>query len=316
MTEPASNLPEFVSIVGASRSGTTLMERTLDSHSQLSIAAENNYMGHLIRREGIRFKLRRLGSLRDDAVVERAVDFLYSGEFRKRSIQNNWGYWRWLKRNVPREDLIEALLRTDRSERAFFETCLAQYRDATGKQVIGEKTPSHFLYVDDLLRWFPGGRVVHMMRDPRAVFASEIGRRQGQIRDGKDIGLFDHLARSPRAMRLALMALVTRSWGQSAARASRALKQHGDRYRVQSFEALVANPEQQLEELVDFLGVPLESAMLDRVVVSRGHSLGASGFDAQAADRWRSKLTPREAQWFERTLGGKMRAWGFEGARR
>ena len=65
--------PEPLFIVGVSRSGTTLLERILDSHSQLAIARENHYLRHLLRREVARYYFRRAGDHQDDANVRRLV---------------------------------------------------------------------------------------------------------------------------------------------------------------------------------------------------------------------------------------------------
>jgi len=165
-------------ILGVSRSGTTLMRRVLDKHSRIGIATENHYLGHLLAREGARCYFGRVGDLRDDDAVRRRVELIYSGELQRRSrLRELSPYWRWLTDKVPREDIEAYLLASDRSERGVFEAFLRIYADRRGKAIMGEKTPAHLAYVETLLGWFPEGRVIHCMRDPRAIYVSELRRR-------------------------------------------------------------------------------------------------------------------------------------------
>ncbi len=77
--------PEAIFVVGVSRSGTTLMRRILDSHSQVAIATETHYLGHLLAREGARCYFRRLGPLSDDRTIGALVAFLHDGGFQRAS---------------------------------------------------------------------------------------------------------------------------------------------------------------------------------------------------------------------------------------
>src|SRR3954471_23674871 len=75
--------PDAVFIVGASRSGTTLMRTILERSPRIAIARENHFLGHLRESEGARYYFRRLGDLHDDGVVRKLVDLIYSGEFQR-----------------------------------------------------------------------------------------------------------------------------------------------------------------------------------------------------------------------------------------
>lgn len=77
--------PEAIFIVGASRSGTTLMRTILERSPRIAIARENHFVGHLRENEGARYYFRRLGDMRDDEVVAKVVEMIYSGEFQRRS---------------------------------------------------------------------------------------------------------------------------------------------------------------------------------------------------------------------------------------
>ena len=71
--------PEAIFIVGASRSGTTLMRTILERSPRIAIARENHFVGHLRENEGARYYFRRVGDLREDDVVRKVVDLIYSG---------------------------------------------------------------------------------------------------------------------------------------------------------------------------------------------------------------------------------------------
>src|SRR4051794_37998509 len=76
--------PQAIFVVGASRSGTTLMRTILERSPRIAIARENHFVGHLREKEGARFYFRRLGDMHDDDVVRRIVRQIYSGEFQER----------------------------------------------------------------------------------------------------------------------------------------------------------------------------------------------------------------------------------------
>jgi hypothetical protein len=304
----ATREPEAIFIVGVSRSGTTLMRRVLDSHSRIAIATENHYLGHLVEREGARHHFRRAGDLHDDAAVRRLVELIWSGRFQEHSrLREISPYWRWLTRTVDRAAFQDRLLASDRTDRGVFTALMRTYADTRAKPIMGEKTPAHLAFVDTLLEWYPNGRVVHMMRDPRAIYVSEVRRRQQRAVTVP----YRQLVRVPPLFRTFVLHQVAWVWA-GAVRRHRALSvRYPDRYRLVRFEDLVRHPESTLEGVTRFLRVAMEERMLRQKVVSKGIRVGQQGFDADAADRWRESISPPAERWLHAALGARMRELGY-----
>lgn len=300
--------PEAIFIVGVPRSGTTLMRMVLGNHSRIAIASENHYLGHLLPGHGARHDFRRAGDLRDDAAVRRLVDRIYSDEFQRGGrLRETSRFWRWLARSVPRAELEERLLAGERSERGVFTAVLRAYADRRHKPVWGEKTPAHLRWAETLLEWYPSARIVHMVRDPRAVYRSEIRRRSSHAVSFP----YRWLVRVPLLMRGFILLEVAWAWADAVGHHRDLSRRHPERYRIVRFEDLTRDPEAEIGRLCAFLGVGFEPAMLEQKVVSRGDRLGEAGFDAGAADRWRASITPGEARWLGRLLGRRIEEMGY-----
>jgi hypothetical protein len=301
--------PEAIFIVGVSRSGTTLMRRILDKHSRIGIATENHYLGHLLAWEGARHYFRRVGDLHDDAAVGDLVELIYSGELQRRSrLRELSPYWRWLTDKVPREDIEAYLLASDRSERGIFEAFLRIYADRRGKAVIGEKTPAHLAYVETLLEWFPDGRVVHCMRDPRGIYVSELRRR----REHAVAFPYRQLALVPPLLERFVLLQVVWAWAGALNRHRALRRRYPERYGMVRFEDLVAEPTETLAELCTFLGVTPEQRMLEQKVTSKGARVGSVGFDSGASDRWREHIGAGAKSAIEKLLGRRLVEMGYE----
>lgn len=295
--------------MGVSRSGTTLMRRILDRHSRIGIVTENHFLGHLLPWEGTRHYFRRVGDARDDGTVRELVELIYSGELQRRSrLRELSPYWRWLTSRVPPGDIEAYLLASDRTERGLFEAFLRIYADRRGKAIIGEKTPAHLDHVDELLEWFPGGRVIHCMRDPRAIHVSELRRRSEHA-----VGFpYRQLSAVPALMANFVLLEVVWAWARAVHKHRELSRRYPDRYRLVRFEDVVSAPADTLAEVCAFLGVEAEPRMLEQKVTSKGALVGSAGFDAGAADRWRGHLDPGPKTAIEWLLGRRLAELGYE----
>jgi hypothetical protein len=298
---------EAIFVVGVSRSGTTLMQRVLETSPRIAIAGENHYMGHLLAREGSRHYFRKLGDLRDDATIHRLVTFIYSGEYARRSRFRQPSYfWRWLAKNVSADELERVLLRGERSERGVFTGLLRSYANATGREIIGEKSPPHLWHVETLLEWFPQGRVIHMVRDPRAVYVSEVRRRRDRPKKP-----YSWIMWIPKALQAVLLVQTTLVWRAAERRHRHLAQELGGRYTAVRFEDLVEHPDSELPRIFRFLGVDLPPNVTEVSVVSQGFRLGDAGLDSGAATRWREQIHPFAQGWLRFFLRGPMGRFGY-----
>jgi len=189
-----------------------------------------------------------------------------------------------------------------------FTAVMRAYADKTGgKAIMGEKTPAHIGWVETLFDWYPDARVIHMVRDPRGVFVSELRRRSGHAVTMP----YRWLVRVPVLMRAFILLEVTWAWAAAVSRHRTLTRRFPDRYRIVRFEDLVRTPEATIGEVCAFLGVALEPKMLQQKVVSKGSNLGQAGFDAGAADRWQTSISPRDDRLIRRLLGRRLHEMGY-----
>jgi sulfotransferase family protein len=299
--------PEAIFVVGVSRSGTTLMRNLLERSDRIALARENHFVGHLRASEGARYYFRGAGDLASDDTMSRIAEMIYSGDFQRRSRWREVSpFWRWLVENVAHEEMERRLLASERTERGLWVAFLRAYADSRGRPVMGEKTPAHLAYVDTLLEWFPDGRVVHMIRDPRGVYVSDLRRRRSKPRKP-----YSWLGKIPGLLPAVMLIQTTLTWRGAARLHSIYERRYPGRYRLVRFEDVVQHPLETLVPLFEFLGVAQPVDPTNVKVYSRGFNAGQEGLDADAADRWRSQIGSFPNRWLRSFLGRSMRRFGY-----
>ena len=147
----SNNSPIF--IVGAPRSGTTLMRAILSAHPAIAIAPETQFFNDWVR------PYSHLDITCSNNFQWFWEEFSKSKYFSSLGIESDATWARILAANA-------------RDYKTIFDSVLQEYAIKMKKRRWGEKTPAHDSYVDVLLRWYPQARIIWMFRDPRAVTAS------------------------------------------------------------------------------------------------------------------------------------------------
>jgi hypothetical protein len=208
--------PVPILVVGCPRSGTSLVRDLLRAHGRITFPHETRTLPRLLAVHG---------DPRDDAAARRLASDLVAASGVRR-----WGL-----------ELDVRSLEHHRSFGAMVRDVFAAWAAAQGKPRWGEKTPQYALHLPAMERIFPGAQVVHVIRDPRAVTASLLGRPWG-----------------PATVRGAAAA-----WRDTVGAARRdGLRLGPERYHELRYESLVQHPEAVLRELCAFLGERFDPAML------------------------------------------------------
>jgi hypothetical protein len=236
------------------------------------------------------------------------VDYLYSGGFRRDSKHRPVSYhWLWIIEWVDKEDFLQRILKTDRSDRALFSVMMRVFADHLGRPIMGEKTPAHLRYVSTLMEWFPNAKVIHMLRDPRGVFISDLRRR-------KKLPVtfpFKQLNRHDTLLKLFIMLQTTAVWLEAVLRYHRYAKLYPDNYLLVKFEDLVTDPEKHIGRVCEFLEIEFQDKMLEQEVVSVGFRWKETGFDGQAASRWQEHIDPWIDRWFSFWFRNYLKEFGY-----
>jgi sulfotransferase family protein len=209
--------PVFVG--GINRSGTTLMARILGSNSALAVPPS----------EFLFFGRGAASEPADRAEFERRL-----AEILTWPRVREWG--------LDERDVLERSRTLPATARSLFLLPLEAYRGLAGKSRVGEKSVLNEFRVDAFEAWFGDYRLVHMIREPIATYAS--GHRS-----------------KPRSVRQAIR--WGRVWAASAAIGLRRARSDPGRHKLVRYEELAAQPRATIAAVCEFAGLePEEEAML------------------------------------------------------
>lgn len=297
--------PGYVFIVGLPRTGTTLIQSILNCSQEVAIAGETHFFDSprrlgIFTRPGYRRKFAQVGNIATEAGARQVVDYIYGT--RKKN------FWDKIAQTVDREEFLQQLSASDRSERALLDLAMACY--AQGKPIRGEKTPAHIYAVPTLLEWFPNAKVIHTMRDPRAVYVSNKKKYETRA-----LPWYSLILRKAGLMFEFYSSLdVMFTWFRVLRLHRRYQRLYPDRYYLSRYEDLIANPKTSLQKLCDFVGIDFTDEMLQQTVINssflpRGQ---VQGFNASTLERWREHLHPLVNRWFVWWCGRRLLEFGYQ----
>jgi hypothetical protein len=285
---PLGSLPgiEPVFVVGAARSGTTPLQLALNMHPELGVYGET----------GAFFVHSRFGAVADEVNFRRLLE-----------------YWQVIVSGCcPYHDLLDnqellGELAHASTYAHILNTIMGTIAAREGKNRWGEKTPAHLFRLKEIRTAFPNARIIHIVRDPRAVVCSAIKAFEGgQFTDWNIYRAANYWLRCVRVH-------------------ERQQSSRNDRYMLVRYEDFVSRPEATLNVVSSFLGIKFVNEMLKAHRVASGyvrrnragalpamHALTQKPLDSSRSDAWKTILSADQSKLIEQVAGKQMVNFGYE----
>ena len=261
-------------IVGAPRSGTTLLASLLDRHSNIAIGPESQFYTQFIPWNWADRTPRTYEEFVDSALAfKRIADF-----------------------GLDRDQLLRHFKLYELSFANLLRAIIEVYAIDRSKRRPGEKSPLHLEHVPVILDQFPGSKVIYILRDGRDV-----------VRSLLDVPWA--AARNPRRFQRFCM-----RWNDAIEAMIRYEKTlPADRFMIVKFEDLLGRPKSELEKICSFIGEEFEPTQLEPVRGSSAvpewekewKGKAAETLDAARIQAWR-KSSDQQQIWIMNSMMGNM----------
>lgn len=280
-TQSHSNLAERpIFIVGAQRSGTTLLRLMLNNHSEIAIPEEGTFWMPLLRQ------------------TKKKMDIPVKGL----DLEN---YLKYIERNTQfklwgiNPDQVFKLFRAKNECRVneLMTELYHLFAVQNNKKIWGDKTPSFFRMIPTLSVLFPNARFVHVVRDGRDLYLS-------------------WKKMDPTKSNIAVAAI---EWSYKVGKASSDLEKYAKgRYVNIQYEDLVKHPKTKLFELFDFLELNFEEKVLEywkssnKFIGNHHSNLIFQPVSTKSINKWEKKITKREICIFNCIAGRTLQDYGYK----
>lgn len=266
--------------MGAGRSGTTLLQLILNAHPKIAIIGELHFFDTITQ-------IRRfVPTLECATCMDEFIGMLERME-----------HYDLIPSFAELIKKVHKRLNTEpkKNYETFFRYLMEEYAISEGAQRFGEKTPENVRYLDELIALFPKAKIVHLIRDPRAVIASSV--------------------KMPNASENVLIHAL--SWKYDIVLGRR---YKGDAsYLEVRYEDLVRDCQTQLNIIVRFVGEKFAEEMLtfhdtaENYIKNEPWKLGTQNpVYKQSLEKWRKELSQKEITLIEFITGKQMRDLGYK----
>ena len=301
-------------IIGLHRTGSTLWHNLIAMCPGVMRLTETRFLGPGRQRDFRYFLRTQVADLSRDVNIDRMLDLCFS----KASPPGLDGaFWRFenieaAKNPELRREIFRRIRQSDRSLGAIARIFIEEVTRFSGCERACVKFPVDTAHIPELLEWFPGCKIMHITRDPRAIAMSKTNDPSGTA-----IKVFRH-PRLAWLIRKLSVWFVIAQYRQTARAHSRF--RHLGNYKLFRYEDLLAEPEKTLRSLCEFIGLDFTQDLLHPEAGHHEHQRSSltgtqrKAFDPTTAVRWQDVI-PAFDKWLITNLTKRsMRTLGYDPA--
>lgn len=277
--------PIFVN--GVQRSGTTLVIRMLSRSNEVKFFPRETHLFPL---------LWSLGDQTKSFADAHAFSKFVKENFPK--VNNGWTeelpYLEEICQHIIEKNFVPA------STIDALDFLLTNWQEKFPEAHVGEKTPAHIYYAEEIFKKYPNAMFIITVRDPRAIALSEMVKLSENKRSHSKFNLFSFIVR----------------WASAHALAKRWVKKYGtERIKYLLYEDIVRHPEETVRSICSFVGVDFQQEMLEVGVVNssfKDKEQTDKKFNTENLDRWKTGLDENQVAVIQHHLGDSMKELGYE----
>jgi hypothetical protein len=301
--------------VGNGRSGTTWLERTLDTHPEILCKGSGMFFGKGIKNFGGRRLLYEVLAGSEDLKT-----------------WHDMGLNEWAEPGEYERDVAQIA-------RAAIDAVMRRRLTGSGKRILGDRTPHHVSYLNEAHELYPEAKIVHAVRDGRDVAISSLHAfwKHSSDRGGpanispEEAEMREEYLRDPAAYLKSGRGIFTAErirqqaagWNRVVRRGRESGKKlFGARYTELYYEDHLHRPRETLASLFEFLGADSSPEVVDRIVRANSfealtgrkpgqESSGAFMRKGVSGD-WRGTFTERDKEVFKEEAGELLVELGYE----
>lgn len=284
---------------GCPKSGTTLLLTLLDSHPQLVVFPRETHYFEDGRKykafNDYRARLRHLIERAELKLIEQGQPEIDRPGLGRHSVFDCETFHRIARDFIDKPGMNDSMFLSE-VVRAYSVVMGHSWHDCV-RWV--EKTPGNIPYADNLFRLFPEAKLIHILRDPRAVFASR--RRR----------LIDRYGSYAKAHRF------VREWNESTRQIPK-LQKRANNYLLIRYEDLVSHSQEVMQEVCRFIGIQFLPSLLEPTCAGRewqGNSAFHQQFSSindQPLNQWKKELSNEDIRWIDWHCREGMEIAGYE----
>jgi hypothetical protein len=270
-------------IIGAQRSGTTLLRYILSSHPRIYIPPESNFIP------------RYFGESPDGIIPRERAIRIVEGILKYRMFFKDW-----VNEKPDAVQFVDSL--PSLTPAIILDALYSQYAGLYDSTRWGDKSPIYCDYIDLLESIFPNAQFIHI------------------IRDGRDVALSMVRAYNrPRFFYVDIFyaSVVWRQRVENARRSGQSIRP--EKYYELHYENLVSNPEEEIKKICNFLGEDFHQDMIAPHSIAKTyyHSKGihSSTRKPVSTDRvgvWKTSMTDEDQRLFQNIAGDLLVDLGYD----